>query len=237
MRADGKLVPASLLGAVALAALVSGCGPAKPQFIRKPYPAPRVVAVLPFANHSNDLKAPVFMQKLAMTALGKGGYSVMRQEKMEEKLRSIGITQGGQLRSKTPVEISRALGADALFYGTLKAASHLTLGVYLKRRVDVETELFDAQGDRLWKHSASGVSSELNLDARKAAEAMGRQLAEKWVESMLSHPLYPEMRKSLYGVFITLPSARSSRPVGHYIRSWRKSLWHAPKPPRRRRRR
>ncbi len=237
MRSDVRLGPMAFLGVVVLMAAVSGCGPPKPQFIREPYLSPRVVAVLPFSNHSNDLKAPVFMRKLAMTALAKGGYSVMRQERVDEKLRGIGITQGGQLRAKTPVEIAKALGADALFYGRLESASHVMLGVYLKRKIAVAAELFDARGDRLWKHAAVASSSEFNLDVKKVGEAMARQLAEKWVESMLSHPLYPEMRRSLYKVFITLPSVRSSRSVGHYIRSWRRGLWHAPRPSHRRRRR
>ena len=224
-----------LVAAPIVAVTLSGCGLPKAQYIRNPYPKPSVIAVLPITNHSNDVKAPELMRKLAATALGKGGYAVVPAERVDAKLKAAGITQGGQLRSKTPAELARITGAPALFIGTLKKASHVTLGVYLNRKVEFAAELFDVTGARIWKHSAKASSTELELDPKEAGKALAGQLAEKWVETLLSHPLYPEMRQSLYKVFMTLPARWSSKRVGQFIRSWRRSLWHAPKPPRRRR--
>lgn len=235
MRRRGTLAPV-LIAAPLFAAALNGCGLPKAQFIRDPYPKPATVAVLPFANHSNDVKVPEFMRRLAAEALAKGGYEVVPVEQVDAKLRGAGITQGGQLRAKAPEELAGITGADAVFTGTVRKASHVTLGFYLNRKVEFEAEMFDAGGARVWKHAAAASSSDLELDAREAGKALAGQLAEKWVETVLSHPLYPEMRQSLYKVFMTLPARHSPRRVGESIRSWRRGLWHQPASRRRTRR-
>jgi len=218
------MAPWRLLAVAAAAGTIaSGCAP-KAQFLKSPYAPPRSVAVLPFDNASNSLEAPVLMQKLAADALATGGYNVVPAAEVEAKLRELGISQGGQVRSRKTEEMAAALGASALLYGEVRKFSYMTIGVYMKREVNVGLELIAADGSRLWKHAAGAVRQDIEVDAakhgRSFVESLGSQLAMKWIERILSHPLYPEMQRSIHDVFLTLPSARNPRKsVGSYISS------------------
>jgi hypothetical protein len=165
-----------------------------------------VVAVLPFANDTNNMDAPEMIKKLAWLGLGRGGYRMVPQEEAQERLRKAGITDGGQLGSKTAPELAALLGADAVLYGTVTRFSYVTLGVYLKRQVAVEASLVLSDGSVVWKHSASATRTLVEPDTKRAARELAIQLAVKWVERIISHPLYPEMQRSLYELFLTLPS-------------------------------
>lgn len=211
------------------ALLVGGCA-AKPEFIKKPYNPPSRVAVLPFDNMSNSVEAPVFMQKLVHDALVSGGYSVMSMDETAAKLKEAGITQGGQEKSKTPQELARILGASAVLYGTVKSFSYVTLGVYMKREVGVAAELVGADGEKQWKHTAVAKREEFSLKASETlgnmAKAMGTQLVVKLLEKLISHPLYPEMRRCVHDLTMTLPSVRNpKKPVGKYTPRGYDDFW------------
>jgi len=184
---------------------LAGCA-AKPAMLRKPFVPPVVVAVLPFSNETNNLDAPEMMQKLAWQGLERGGYRVVPLDDAREKLRKAGITDGGQLNSKTAPELAALLGADAVLYGTVTKFSYVTLGVYLKRQVAATASLVLSDGSVVWKHAASATRTLVEPDTKRAARELAIQLAVKWVERIISHPLYPEMQRSLYELFLTLPS-------------------------------
>jgi len=220
-----KPVPRALFAALA-GFLLSGCA-VKPEFLSKPYNAPPTIAVLPFANDSNNVDAPVFMQKLAADGLESGGYSVVPVAEVNDKLREAGITVGGQLASRTPQELARITGASAVLYGTVKAFRYTTLGFYQKRQVALSARLVGEDGNEQWRQSVSASRTYWDFRAMEnlgeALKAAGVQLAVKLAERLISHPLYPEMLRSIHDLFITLPSVRDSRrttgkfcPKGYY---------------------
>ena len=198
--------------------MLAGCA-VKPEFLRKPWSPPPTIAVLPFANDSNSIAAPVYMQKLAADGLAAGGYSVLPINEVNDKLREAGITVGGHLASRTPEELARITGASAVMYGTVKTFKYTTLGFYQKREVALSARIVGADGTEQWRQSVSASRTFWNFSAmenlRETFKAVGTQLAVKLLEKLISHPLYPEMLRSVHDLFITLPSARGGM-VGKY---------------------
>lgn len=197
--------------------LLAGCA-VKPDYLRKPYSAPPRVAVLPFANQTNSLEAPVLLQVLARQGLEKGGYAVIPAAEVAARLKEMGITDGGQLSSKKPADIAAALGATALFYGEVREFSYVTLAVYQKRAVVLAGSILEADGTPVWRHVATAKRTEYNLDAARNlgqfGKSLGWQLAGKWAEKLVAHPLYPEMVRCVHDLYMTLPRAGSTRPIG-----------------------
>ena len=222
------MVPRALLSALA-GILLAGCA-VKPEFVRKPWSPPPTIAVLPFANESNSIDAPVFMQKLAADGLTAGGYTVLPIKDVNDRLREAGITVGGQLASKTPQEIAQITGASAVLYGNVKSFTYITLGFYQKRGVALSAQLVGADGVEQWRQSVSASRTLWDFKAmenlRENFKAMGVQLVVKLAEKLISHPLYPEMLRSVHDLFITLPSVRDARrPTGKFCNPGYYDFW------------
>src|SRR4051812_16073002 len=97
--------------------LAAGCATG-PKYISKEFNPPRRVAVLLFANETNDVAAPDLVRKYATEILPRHGYSPMDNEEVAAVLKEkFGINEGGQLGSATPQELGKALRVDGLFYG------------------------------------------------------------------------------------------------------------------------
>lgn len=200
-----------------LAALLCGCG-IRPEYMKRPYVPPPRVAVLLFANETNSVDAPEMLRQLVFDGLGKAGYSLQSLKETRDGLKALGITDGGQLRSKEPAEIARALKVSACFYGTVRSFKYVTLGLYQNREVILGGEMRDERGESIWRHTGKASRSEFKPDFEKAGENLARQLAVKWVEKIISHPLYPEMQRSVHELLMGLPEAGNvKRPAGNRV--------------------
>ena len=221
-----KTFPRTLITALAGILLV-GCA-IKPEFVRKPWTIPPTIAVLPFTNDSNSVDAPGFMQKIATDGLMAGGYAVLPAKDVEERLRKAGITVCGHLASRTPQELAQITGASAVMYGQVRKFNYTTLGFYQKREVALAGRLVGADGVEQWKQSVSASRTIWNFKAMEnlgeAFKAMGVQLVVKLVEKLISHPLYPEMLRSVHDLYITLPSPRGGT-VGKYCPRGYNDFW------------
>jgi hypothetical protein len=176
------------------------------------------VAVLPFSNMTNSLEAPAYLQALARQGLERGGYSLVPAGEVESRLKELGITDGGQLSSKKPEELAVALNASALFCGEVREFSYVTLGFYMKRAVVLSGAMLAPDGSPLWRHVSTASRSAVNLDATRNlgefGKSLGWQLAGKWAEKIISHPLYPEMLRCVHDLYMTVPRVGSTRPIG-----------------------
>lgn len=195
--------------------LAAGCA-AKPEYIVRPFVPPGRIAVLVFANESNNPEAPEYMRELVFSGLRDAGYDLLPLESVDSKLRDAGITQGGQLKSKSAQELSDLLGASALFYGTIRSFDYVTLGFYQKREVAISARLVSFGGSQIWRHSAKVRKSRIHT--RKLRDKFVRQLTVKTLESIFSHPLYPEMFRAVKRLLMTLPAARDPHePAGIFM--------------------
>jgi len=195
----------------------------KVPLVRQPYGAPSSVAVLPFLNYTNDVAAPAVVRRLAHLALKRRGYQPISLEETDRKLRQLGITQGGQLRSRNPTELAQTLEVSALLYGELEKLKKMGLLFALSagrgshQAVGVGAELVDPSGNCLWSHSESIHQTQ----TRESTGDTGRDLGIGCAAALLinwaaeragSHMLFPLMKEATDKLFATLPHARPAPP-------------------------
>ena len=123
---------------------------------------------------------------------------------MDEKLLNMGITDGGQLPVVEPYELGQELQVEALIYGTVLEASYLTMGIYLKKAVDVSFRMVAVRsGDVIWEDRRSSVDQ--RIEFRNIGRRLLGQIVEKAVRSLASHPLRPQAERVVHQVASTLP--------------------------------
>jgi hypothetical protein len=195
---------ALLLAALALCA----CAPKAlvvltPDFAAR---APSSVAVLPFDNLSNSLRAPELLRGLAAERLGGRGYAVKPVGETDEALRGIGLTDGGQLPAYKPAELAQALGVDGLFYGTVERFSYQNLGFFIQRAVELTMKLVEPKsGESLWEGVGEGVTFRIEIDKKDAGRAFVEGVAVQVVETAMGRPLAPESEVAVSRLLSSLP--------------------------------
>lgn len=154
---------------------------------------PATIALLPLENQSLDLRAPVLLRDLLDTYLSAAQFNLTDVNEAEEKLRGIGIQEGGQLNAVTPQKLGELLEAEALLYGEIETFNNANIGVYASRTVKVRLLLVDAKtGKTLWETEKSKANSELGLSKERAKNILVSGYANKAVENLMDNPLYPE---------------------------------------------
>jgi hypothetical protein len=175
-----------------LFAALGGCAATAP-VARHGSSFPSTIALLPFENQSLDLRAPEIMSDLMDTYLSAANFNLTDVKEAEEKLKGIGIMEGGQLNAVTPQKVGELLGADALLYGDIETFNNANVGVYAQRTVKVSLRLVDAgTGKTLWETEKSKANSELGLSKDAAKNILVKGLATKAAENIMDNPLYPE---------------------------------------------
>ncbi|MBU2572590.1 MAG: DUF799 family lipoprotein [Elusimicrobia bacterium] len=192
------------------AALVCACAAKKPQaiFLSPDFKEPMTVAVLPFENETTDLDAVGLYRQLFATALLEKGYKVIPTAEVDEKLREMGITQGGQLGAFKNADLQQKLDAEALVFGNLKEAKYLTVGIKKQKKATGYAALY-RKDVKLWEDEKSYSKSEYSLNP---VSAIQKQLAGKLAETALSrysgHPLYQFIEQTVYLIQETMPGTR-----------------------------
>lgn len=172
--------------------ILGGCTATAPA-ARRASSFPATIALLPFENQSLDLRAPGIMSELLDTYLSAAQFNLTDVKEAEEKLRGIGIQEGGQLNAVTPQKLGALLEADALLYGDIETFNNANIGVYASRTVKVRLWLVDAKsGTVLWETEKSKANSELGLSKERAKSILVSGYANKAVENIMDNPLYPE---------------------------------------------
>lgn len=192
------------------ALFLGACAPAGPKFLIQDFHAPPRVAVLPFANETNDIDAPELVRKNFQEMLPVRGYLPIDPKRVDEILqKKFGITEGGQLNSVTPAELGKALEVEGLFYGNVITFQDLPLGFARKRTVKAAMRLVDCKsGQLMWEDQRSWTTPEIYLDQEKAKAAAVRQVAERQIEKMTGTFLKPETRLVIQRMLDHLPPAR-----------------------------
>lgn len=166
----------------------------------------RRVAVLPFDNQSVDLAGPGIVRGLVTSRLADLGYQPLGADEVDAKLRELGITDGGQLKTLTPKDIGKALGVEGLFYGTLEEFNFTNVGFYLSRVVRVRLRLVSADtGEALWENTGQDASRELHVKEGKAKKAFVRGVARKALENMTNTALAKESREAVRKLLRSAP--------------------------------
>lgn len=175
-----------------LFSVLGGCAATAP-VARRSASFPATIALLPLENQSLDLRAPELLRDLLDTYLSAAQFNLTDVNEAEEKLRGIGIQEGGQLNAVAPRKLGELLEAEALLYGDIETFNNANVGVYASRTVKVRLWLVDAKtGKKLWETEKSKANSELGLSKERAKSILVSGYANKAVENFMDNPLYPE---------------------------------------------
>lgn len=193
------------LAAGLLLAFACGCSSAP----RRPVAPPRRLAVLPFDNRTNDAGAADYVRNVMAQRLPARRFTVLPQAGVDDALRNLGVSQGGQLGVTTPGRVAAATGAELLLYGRVEQFTYITAGVAEKRAVKVSARLVDPSGRVHWAATRSSSNGGLDPGAASSLGAFGRalggQLTEKLVEGAVSHRLAPETRACVDALIVSIP--------------------------------
>lgn len=178
-----------------------------PKFIVQDFKPPAKIAVLPFANQTNDVSGPEIVRKLLIEMLPSRDYFPVEKGKVDQTLlEKFGITDGGQLRSVSEKELGESLDVDGLFYGNLLVFIDFPFGFGRRRTVKANLKLVDAKtGTLLWEDEKSWSNPEIYFSAEEARKAMVRQVAERQIAKMAGTFLREESRKMLLLALQNLP--------------------------------
>ncbi|MEE8425194.1 MAG: GNA1162 family protein [Elusimicrobiota bacterium] len=187
------------VGALAAAGALLLCSCAKKAYRSPNLEAknPRSVVVLPFDNETTSLDAPERLRKMVAERLGhlSPGLSI---ENVDERLRGVGVTDGGQLRSVASKKLGEALGTDGLLYGTVEEFKYQNLGFVSNRVVKLRLKLVHAaSGERLWEAVGRHAKGNVTLDKKKAGKAFVRGIVRQAAETALRVPLMRESRRAV----------------------------------------
>lgn len=143
-----------------LIGFVSGC-------VSIPVPQPdltnpiRTVAILPFANMSNNIDAPNQIRDLLSKKLTAKFYKVIPMEEVDQVLLDeLGITLGEQLSEVQFNELKAKLSADAYIYGNITHYDQSMSGVINTNRVSAELQMKQTTDESVFWHSVIGIKSE-----------------------------------------------------------------------------
>src|SRR3954466_16299779 len=96
---------------VAFAVLfLAGCATEAPA-AKHAAPFPRRLALLPLSNGSLNVDAPAAMRNLLDSDLAATTISLVPVREVDDKLKGLGITEGGQIRALLPQKLGSALEA------------------------------------------------------------------------------------------------------------------------------
>lgn len=164
------------------------------------------IIMLPFENYSNDVSAPGLIRAAAVKRFSSRGYAPFDLAETDERLRALGVTDGGQLASVKPADIGAVFGADLLCYGALEDFTFQNLGFVIRRRVKLRFKIVSAStGEILFEAEGTGKDLQISLDKEEAKRAFIVNSAVKLAQNMLKHPLWPESETALNRVFDRLP--------------------------------
>jgi len=146
----------------------------------------------------------VIMRYLFNKRLSSVGYNTIPLDEIDEKLREMGITDGGQLPAATPKELGEKLNVDGLIYGDVIEFKYTTLGFYYARTVQANFKLFDSKNEKLLWEDERKVSKK-EFEFREIGKAFASQLVEKTLNKALKSPLKEESNGVVNLSIMTLP--------------------------------
>ena len=192
-----------------LLAVLSACAGSGAYIISpglKAAPNGRIV-ILPFENSSNDVSAPGLIREASVKRFSSRGYAPFDLGETDERLRALGVTDGGQLASVKPADIGAVFGVDLLCYGALEDFTFQNLGFVIRRHVKLRLKIVSAStGEIMFEAEGTGKDLKIYLDREEAKRAFIVNSAVKLAQNMLKHPLWPESETALNRIFDRLPA-------------------------------
>lgn len=161
---------------------------------------------MPFDNQSVDLVGPELLRRMVQGGLGRSGYECVPLDRVDEALKTLGLTDGGQLRAVPSQGLRSVLGVEGLFYGDVEEFSFLNVGFAVRRivRLRLKFEL-SSTGELLWEDAGQGLTEYFTLKKERAWRAFMEGLVVREAENLFRTPLMPEAREAVRRLLLSLP--------------------------------
>ncbi|MFC2061600.1 hypothetical protein ACFLUV_03730 [Elusimicrobiota bacterium] len=196
---------------IAFLIITAGCAARKPVFIIPDFKRPVRIAVLPFENESNDIEAGELFRTLIYKGMEKKDLILITLEEIDETLLGLGITDGGQLASISQDELMKALDVRSLLYGTLKKCNYITAGLYMKKEVLGNVQLYE-ENELIWEDEASKQEKEFRANIKKAlGEQIQKRVLEKALKKFIGHPHMGQLKEITKKMLKTIPDDQEEK--------------------------
>jgi hypothetical protein len=171
------------------------------------YVFPRdTIAILPFDNLSNDITAETMLREMLYKGLKAKGWDVLDSSYVDEKLKSIGITDGGQLNSVSVKKLKELLGVKYLCYGTINDFKLQNIGYVINKVVELNIKIVDTDNEKIiFDETGIGRDFKVFLKSDEAKKAFIEYNALKLVENVIKRPLYNEAKKAVDTILLKIP--------------------------------
>jgi hypothetical protein len=141
---------------------------------------PKTIAVLPFYNQAKSQEGSEAVRKGFYNHFSSLPYKDMELYRVDAQLRKAGLTEPEVIHKKSPQDLGKILGVDAVVYGEISNFDKLFAVIYSQVAVGAEIKMYDAKtGNFLWsgKHTVriheGGLSTTpIGLIATVVATAM-----------------------------------------------------------------
>jgi hypothetical protein len=163
------------------------------------------MAVLPFANDSNNMGAAERAREMVFQRLARLGYPVLPLDETDRRLRDIGLSDGGQLRAFAPDKLAQAAGANLILAGTVREFKTTNVGLYNLHHVALILRLTDETGRVLWEADGVGYR-EILFRPADAGKAFLGGLIESAVGKVTGSDLEEEMQTAVLTGLSSLPA-------------------------------
>lgn len=190
---------------------VAGCPRPAPPRVVHPRPFPGPIALLPLANGATNLQGPVLIRRLLETSLRGAAFTGPDPATVDDRLRALGVTDGGQLGSVSATRLAESLGVAGLLYGEVVTFNYTNLGFLARRSVEVRLRLVEAAtGETVWQATRKETRSKAALSADAMKENFVVGLGTKLIETALKSPLRPESEVVSHALVRDLSRARNT---------------------------
>jgi hypothetical protein len=126
------------------------------------------IALLPLDNGSNDIGAPQKVRAALFKAMKERGFHLLPLEQIDQGLKEIGITLGGQLNlfdDRRDV-LNQLVPADIYCYGAVIDFGFKNAVALTQRKVELKLKLVEARsGQVLFEGQEVGITTRAGLDA------------------------------------------------------------------------
>ncbi|NOZ23511.1 MAG: hypothetical protein GXP25_20740 [Planctomycetes bacterium] len=189
-------------------ALICGCQVSSTFNADMMEPSVKRIAVVPFQGPEE----PPFIKDMVRRAIYDDlcvlGFADMKLGEVDYRLEQAGIAPTDIAPHNADV-IAKAIGADAILFGTIRKTSNITAVVYSETRIEGEFTLINARtGKAIWQAAhCDGQRGGLLLDALHVVETVEDQYANMLKEEAYQHAADKLARK----VVATLPDVAGER--------------------------
>jgi len=168
---------------------VFGCASKAKNLVKVPAadaPLPRVVAVLPLENRTNDHAAAALLRAKLIDELYFKGYAKIDADFIDHKLEELDTSNGEKnIYQIQPQQLSELLGADAVLYATLQKSEKGNGFFSAPVEVSLSCELRRTDnGETIWKNQQTAKRRNFAL-TRKGKEMKSCQAYEEILEEVV----------------------------------------------------